>query len=204
MKCYRGVDNKIRLFRPMENMLRMTRSTARTALPPFDELELLKCIKKLVSIDQEWVPYADDCSLYLRPTYIGTEPSLGVTLSADAKLFVITGPVGPFFPTGMKAVRLLADPQFVRAWPGGCGAYKMGSNYAPTVAVQRYALKEHNCQQVLWLYGDDHQMTEVGTMNLFVYWINENGGEGSVRLWYGMCCMSSASDSVPRPGTDHR
>ncbi|GFN78738.1 Branched-chain-amino-acid aminotransferase [Plakobranchus ocellatus] len=128
MKCYRGVDNKIRLFRPMENMLRMTRSAARTALPPFDELELLKCIKKLVSIDQEWVPYADDCSLYLRPTYIGTEPSLGVTLSADAKLFVITGPVGPFFPTGMKAVRFLADPQFVRAWPGGCGAYKMGSN----------------------------------------------------------------------------
>ncbi|KAK3804118.1 hypothetical protein RRG08_056779, partial [Elysia crispata] len=50
-------------------------------------------------------------------------------------------------------------------------------NYAPTIAIQRYALKNHNCQQVLWLYGEDQQLTEVGTMNLFVYWINENGEE---------------------------
>lgn len=28
MKCYRGVDNKIRMFRPMENMARMARSSA--------------------------------------------------------------------------------------------------------------------------------------------------------------------------------
>ena len=34
--------------------------------------------------------------------------------------------------------------------------------------------KQH--QQVLWLYGDDQQLTEVGTMNLFVHWVNENGG----------------------------
>ena len=31
--------------------------------------------------------------------------------------------------------------------------------------------------QVLWLYGPDHQLTEAGTMNLFVYWINEKGGK---------------------------
>ena len=34
--------------------------------------------------------------------------------------------------------------------------------------------KQH--QQVLWLYGDDQQLTEVGTMNLFVNWVNEEGG----------------------------
>lgn len=175
MKCYRGVDNKIRMFRPMENMARMARSSVRCGLPPFDQGELLKCIKKLISVDQEWVPYSDRCSLYIRPTFIGTEPSLGVTKPTEAKLFVIAGPTGPYFPTGMKAVRLLADPQHVRAWPGGCGAFKMGSNYAPTVALQAYAMEKHNCQQVLWLYGDDHQMTEVGTMNLFVFWINEQG-----------------------------
>ncbi|GFR94109.1 branched-chain-amino-acid aminotransferase, partial [Elysia marginata] len=177
MKCYRCVDNKIRMFRPMENMARMERSAIRAGLPHFDQVELTKLIKKLINIDQEWVPYSDKCSLYIRPTYIATEPSLGVTQSTDAKLFVITGPTGPYFPTGMKAIKLLADPQYVRAWPGGCGAFKMGSNYAPTVAVQAFAQKEHNCQQVLWLYGDDHQMTEIGTMNLFVYWINEQGEE---------------------------
>ena len=44
----------------------------------------------------------------------------------EAKLFVITGPTGPYFPVGMKAVNLLADPKYVRAWPGGCGNFKMG------------------------------------------------------------------------------
>ena len=38
---------------------------------------------------------------------------------------------------------------------------------------------ENGCQQVLWLYGKDNQITEVGTMNLFLYWINEDGGNCS-------------------------
>lgn len=28
---------------------------------------------------------------------------------------------------------------------------------------------------MLWLFGDDHQLTEVGTMNIFAYWENEKG-----------------------------
>ena len=30
---------------------------------------------------------------------------------------------------------------------------------------------------MLWLYGEDHQLTEVGTMNIFVFMINKNGGD---------------------------
>lgn len=30
--------------------------------------------------------------------------------------------------------------------------------------------------QVLWLYGEDNQITEVGTMNLFIVHLNEKGG----------------------------
>ncbi|XP_064603025.1 branched-chain-amino-acid aminotransferase, cytosolic-like isoform X1 [Liolophura sinensis] len=174
MKAYRCVDNKVRLFRPMENMRRMQGTAKRTCLPAFDEEEMLKCLKKLVSIDQEWVPYSDSCSLYIRPTFIGTEPSLGVLMSNRALLYVLLGPVGPYFPTGMKPVTLLADPRHVRAWPGGSGQYKMGSNYAPTIAIQKEAI-EQGCQQVLWLYGEDQQLTEVGTMNIMMYWINDEG-----------------------------
>lgn len=39
----------------------------------FDGDELIMCIKKLVSIDKEWVPRSDKASLYIRPTLIGTE-----------------------------------------------------------------------------------------------------------------------------------
>lgn len=41
----------------------------------FDKVELLECIRKLVEVDQEWVPYSLDASLYIRPTFIGTEVS---------------------------------------------------------------------------------------------------------------------------------
>ncbi|GCB81220.1 hypothetical protein scyTo_0022774, partial [Scyliorhinus torazame] len=47
-------------------------------------------------------------------------------------------------------------------------------NYGPTIYVQNEAQKQ-GCQQVLWLYGDQHEITEVGTMNIFIYWKNEKG-----------------------------
>lgn len=49
-------------------------------------------------------------------------------------------------------------------------------NYGSSIYAQ-YEAVDFGCQQVLWLYGDDHQITEVGTMNLFLYWINEKGGD---------------------------
>ncbi|XP_056263103.1 branched-chain-amino-acid aminotransferase, cytosolic-like isoform X2 [Pseudoliparis swirei] len=175
MKAFRGEDNHIRLFRPMLNMERMHRSAHRSSLPLYDQEELLTCIKKLVELDQDWVPFSQDASLYIRPTFIGTEPSLGVSPPTQAMIFVIVGPVGPYFSTGsFSPVSLLADPSFVRAWRGGVGAYKMGGNYGPTIAVQNEALKR-GCQQVLWLYGEKEEITEVGTMNLFIYWTNEKG-----------------------------
>ncbi|XP_034448446.1 branched-chain-amino-acid aminotransferase, cytosolic-like isoform X1 [Hippoglossus hippoglossus] len=175
MKAFRGTDNQIRLFRPMLNMERMHRSSDRSCLPLFDKAELLGCIRKLVEIDQEWVPYSQDASLYIRPTFIGIEPSLGVSRAGKAMIFVIIGPVGPYFATGsFNPVSLLADPSYVRAWKGGVGAYKMGGNYGPTILVQNEAVKQ-GCQQVLWLYGEEEEITEVGTMNLFIYWTNEKG-----------------------------
>ncbi|XP_028557512.2 branched-chain-amino-acid aminotransferase, mitochondrial [Podarcis muralis] len=175
MKAFRGPDKRIQLFRPMMNMNRMLRSALRASLPPFDKSELLECIRRLIHLDQDWVPHAEATSLYIRPTFIGTEPSLGVAKSRHALLYVILGPVGAYFTTGtFSPVSLLADPRFVRAWMGGVGDCKVGGNYGPTIYVQMEAAKE-GCQQVLWLYGDDHQITEVGTMNIFVLWKDQQG-----------------------------
>ncbi|XP_066483488.1 branched-chain-amino-acid aminotransferase, mitochondrial [Tiliqua scincoides] len=175
MKAFRGPDKRIRIFRPTMNMQRMFRSAVRICLPTFDQTELLECIRQLISVDQDWVPHSDTASLYIRPTFIGTEPSLGVARSNHALLYVILCPVGPYFTTGsFNPISLLADPRFVRAWMGGVGNSKLGGNYGPTIYVQNEATKE-DCQQVLWLYGDDHQITEVGTMNIFLFWKNEQG-----------------------------
>lgn len=126
----------------------MLRSADRSALPGFDGAEFLECMKKLISVDRDWVPDAPSCTLYVRPTMIGTEPALGVTQSNSALLYIITGPVGPYYPTGFKPVSLYADPTYVRSCVGGCGSYKMGANYGPTIYVQLDAVRNHNCQQV--------------------------------------------------------
>ncbi|XP_015706200.1 branched-chain-amino-acid aminotransferase, cytosolic-like isoform X1 [Coturnix japonica] len=175
MKAFRGADDKIRLFRPELNMERMGRSAQRVCLPPFDPVELLECIRALVRLEQDWVPRSEAASLYIRPTYIGTEPSLGVAPPGRALLFVILCPVGPYFPGGhFSPVGLLADPDHVRAWPGGAGNCKLGGNYGPTIALQQQA-QAMGCQQVLWLYGPQQLLTEVGTMNLFIFWHREDG-----------------------------
>lgn len=175
LKAYRGYDNKIRLFRADMNMKRMQTSAARGSFAPFDTDELTKCMKKLIEIEQQWVPSPDNYqSLYVRPTMIGIEPTLGVASAKHSMLFIILSPVSGYFSAGIKPVSLMANPLYVRAWPGGCGDKKLGSNYAPTVLIQKEAEK-HGHQQVLWLYGEDHQLTEVGTMNIFVYAKNGNG-----------------------------
>ncbi|XP_049891797.1 branched-chain-amino-acid aminotransferase, cytosolic [Epinephelus moara] len=176
LKAYRGVDNKVRLFRPMLNMKRMATSAKRACLPAFDQSELLECIRRLVEIDQDWVPSLERASLYIRPTFIGTEQCLGLKKPANALLYVIMCQVGSYFDGEPKSVSIWADPKYTRAWRGGTGDCKMGGNYGCSLSAQ-YEAVSHGCQQTLWLYGEDHQITEAGTMNVFLHWINEDGEE---------------------------
>ncbi|CAO3598753.1 unnamed protein product [Absidia cylindrospora] len=173
MKAYKDKKGNTRLFRPDMNMARMNRSTARIALPQFDGDELLKLISEYTKMDNRWIPNERGYSLYLRPTMIGTQEALGVNPPSNAKLFVIGCPVGPYYKTGFAAVKLMATTEYVRAWPRGTGDAKIGGNYAPGLLPQRLAAARGS-QQNLWLFGDDHQLTEVGAMNLFLLWKNEN------------------------------
>jgi len=127
---------------------RMLRSAERSTLPKFDGAEFLECMKELIRVDRDWVPDSTSSTLYIRPTMIGTDPTLGVTPSRSALLYIITGPVGPYYPTGFKPVSLYADPAHVRSCVGGCGSYKMGANYGPTMYVMLDAVRNHDCQQV--------------------------------------------------------
>lgn len=182
MKAFIDPNGDIRTFRFDRNMARFKNSVRRLALPDFDETELLKLIDRLLDLDHSFIPNKDGYSIYLRPTMIATQPTLGVSAPKHAKLFVITCPVGPYYPSGFKPVKLWADTKSVRAWPGGSGDSKLGSNYAPTIFPQQKAAQE-GWSQILWLYPTlngvkhDYAMTEVGTMNFFMRWRNEQGVE---------------------------
>ncbi|PWN52947.1 branched-chain amino acid aminotransferase II [Violaceomyces palustris] len=203
MKAYKDVNGKVRLFRPDMNMKRMNTSADRLALPTFEGEQLITLIKKLVSLDKAWIPSEPGHSLYIRPTLIGTQAALGVGATTDALLFVISSPVGPYYKTGFKPVALDADPSRVRAWPGGVGQFKLGGNYAPGIKPQMEAAKK-GYQQNLWLFGDQHLLTEVGTMNLFVVLKN---ADGSIELvtppLNGMILPGVTRDSILGIARDH-
>lgn len=172
MKAFKGKDGKVRMFRPMMNMERMNRSGQRVGLPPLDPKGLLECIKALVKLDESWVPEGEGFSLYIRPTYISTHAAVGVCLPTHAKIFVILSPVGPYYPTGWKPVKLLCSEGYCRAWPGGSGCYKIGGNYAITLVPQKEAAQK-GYTQVLWL--SEGKVTEVGTMNFMLVWETKTG-----------------------------
>ncbi|KAL9715722.1 branched-chain-amino-acid transaminase bat2 [Leucoagaricus gongylophorus] len=173
-KAYRRADGTITLFRPDMNMKRMNTSAHRIALPNFDGGALLELIKRLILLDQHWIPTEPGHSLYIRPTMIGTQPAIGVCPPSEALLFVICCPVGPYYPDGFKPVSLHGTAEYVRAAPGGTGAFKLGLNYAPGVMPQKAAAKIGYAQN-LWLHGSENYLTEVGTMNLFVVFKQRDG-----------------------------
>lgn len=166
MKAYKDKDGSVRLFRPDRNMARLNKSSARIALPTFDPASMIDIISKFVNLESRFIPNQRGYSLYLRPTMIGTQATLGVGAPGSALLYVIASPVGPYYPTGFKAVSLEATNYAVRAWPGGVGDKKLGANYAPCIVPQQEAASR-GYQQNLWLFGEEEFVTEVGTMNMF-------------------------------------
>lgn len=176
MKAYKDNKGKIRLFRPDMNMARMNKSSARIALPTFDPATMITLIAKFAALEERFIPSARGYSLYLRPTMIGTQRTLGVGPPGSALFYVIASPVGPYYPTGFKAVSLEATDYAVRAWPGGVGDKKLGANYAPCILPQMEAAKR-GFHQNLWLFGEEEYVTEVGTMNMFAAIKNKETGK---------------------------
>jgi branched-chain amino acid aminotransferase len=125
MKAYKDAQGRVRLFRPDKNMDRLKKSAHRLALPD-DCPDMLESIKRLVLLDQRFIPSVDGYSLYIRPTIIGTHQNLGVAVSESALFFTITGPVGPYYPEGFKPISLFADTTHARACEGGVGNAKCG------------------------------------------------------------------------------
>ena len=148
MKAYKDREGRIRMFRPDKNMARLHGSMVRLAMPGFNQESFLECLKALLKIDESWIPNEEGYSIYIRPTAIGTSPYLGVEASQHIKLYAILSPVGPYYKSGFKPVKLFADTVNTRAWPGGVGYAKVGGNYGPTILPSLNAAKKYGSSQV--------------------------------------------------------
>lgn len=166
MKAYRTDGGDIQFFRPFENIRRMANSEERLSMPVMDEDMFLHSLKKLVTIDKDWVPNEKETSLYIRPFMIATDVGLGVHASDSYLFCIITCPVGSYYPEGMNPVNILIESEDVRAVRGGTGNAKCGGNYAASIRAGERA-KKKGFSQVLWLDGVKRKyIEEVGAMNI--------------------------------------
>jgi branched-chain amino acid aminotransferase len=166
MKAFRQRNGKIVLFKPSFNAERMQKGAERLCMQAPPTEIILEGLRNLVRADSDWVPRSPNCSLYLRPTLIGTEAFLGVRPSTKYIFFIICSPVGSYYSTGLKPVRIYVEDQSVRAAPGGLGATKAAANYAASLKAA-YEAKAEGYAQVLWLDTTHQWIEEVGTMNVF-------------------------------------
>ena len=169
-KCYRRQDGGLQLFRPEENLARMSRSAERMAMPHLDEETALEGLKKLVEIEKDWVPHQEGTSLYIRPTMIALDAQLGVHASHKYLFYIILSPVGAYYKEGLKPVGIYVEDSYVRAVRGGVGFTKCAGNYAASILAGDIAEKK-GYAQVLWLDGVEQKyVEEVGSMNMmFAY-----------------------------------
>ncbi len=167
LKAFRTRDG-VKLFRLRDHVARLGESAKRLCIPPVDTGLAAQGIRELVRTDQQWVPAGTGNALYLRPTIIATEPFLGVRPALTYLFFVIASPVGAYYGSGLKAVKIWIESGFVRASEGGLGGVKAGANYAASLLAAEEA-KQKGFDQVLWLDGRERNyLEEVGTMNLFL------------------------------------
>ncbi len=167
LKAYRTADGTIQLFRPDENYKRMNVSAERMVIPKIDEEFMIEATKKLVEVEQDWVPHSDGASLYIRPFIFATDPYVGVR-PADHYLFlIILSPSGAYYSTGLNPVKIYVEQKYVRAVRGGTGFAKTAANYAVSLKGQDEA-HDQDYEQVLWLDGVEQKyIEEVGSMNIF-------------------------------------
>ena len=170
MKAYTNPeDGSVHMFRPDMNIKRFNRSCERMSMPKVDPELFMDALKRLIDIDRDWVPESPE-ALYIRPTMISTQPSLGVKASDAYLFYIIIGPVGSYFAGGINPLRLKVEERYVRSAAGGVGSAKTGGNYAASLLPIKQA-QDEGFDQIVWL--DAKTMTtieEMGAMNIaFVY-----------------------------------
>ena len=89
LKAYRTESNEINIFRPQMNAKRFAESAERMCMPPVPEDIFLEAIRKLVEVDQDWVPSNEGYSLYIRPFLFATDEGVGIKPSETYKFMVI-------------------------------------------------------------------------------------------------------------------
>jgi len=165
MKAYKDTDNNTLLFRPLENHKRLNKSAERLVIPQIPEDIFMDGLKKLLEIDNAWIPTQEGSSLYIRPFMFASGNGFHASPANEYKLIICTAPSGAYFS---GKVKVLIEEKYARAANGGVGFAKAGGNYAAQFYPTQLAV-EKGYQQVIWTDDNTHEyIEEAGAMNIFV------------------------------------
>ncbi|MGO3181817.1 MAG: branched-chain amino acid aminotransferase [Aequorivita sp.] len=164
MKAYKDEADKVWLFRPEQNFLRINKSSARMAIPEFPREIFFEALTTMVKMDKEWVRPGLGNSLYIRPFVMATEVGVGASPSTEYKFMILMAPAQAYY-TG--DVRVIIADHYSRSANGGVGAAKAAGNYGAQFFPTNLA-REKGFQQIIWTDDSEHKyLEEAGTMNVF-------------------------------------
>jgi len=164
LKAHRQPDRSVRAFRADAHGARLRQSAARLHLPvPPAEL-VAELVDLAVAANAELTPDTPG-ALYLRPTILGTDVTIGAAAapSASAICYVLACPVGEYLPprpltVAVETVTPRTTPQF--------GVVKTGANYAMALTPIAEAKQRYGADQVLFAPGGTVQ--ETGASNVLL------------------------------------
>lgn len=168
MKAFRCPDGKIRAFRIKDNAERLQSTCRGILMPELPTETFVEMVKKVVKLNERFVPpFESGASLYIRPLLIGTGAQVGVH-PADEYLFMIfVSPVGPYFKGGFATNDYVIIREYDRAAPFGTGRYKVGGNYAASLAANKLAHDKGYASEFYLDAKEKKYIDECGAANFF-------------------------------------
>jgi branched-chain amino acid aminotransferase len=169
LKAYRGYDDKIRLFRPIENASRLRRSAEFLGIPSPPESMFIEACKMAVQENIGYLPpYESGATLYLRPLLIGIGGQIDLVSSNDVMFIVAAIPVSSFAGDKKSSFnKALIARDHDRTAPMGSGAYKIGGNYSPSIVAGQKA-KQQGYAALLYLDSQTrNHIDEFSSSNFF-------------------------------------
>ena len=151
-----------------ENAKRFIRSAEGTMMEPLPIDKFCEMVKKVVKLNERFIPpYGTGASLYIRPLEIGITPKIGVSSASEFMVVMFVSPVGPYFKSGFKPMKVCVTRDYDRVAPKGTGSIKVGGNYGASLLAGE---KAHDLGYSNILYLDPKEkkyIDECGAANFY-------------------------------------
>jgi branched-chain amino acid aminotransferase len=183
LSCFEGLkalpqkDGGLAIFRPDRNAARFYKSMEGLYMPPFPETDFVAICVAVVKrnaelgfrpqYNPEWEKdsFASADSVYIRPFTLA-EGGIGVNISHEPWVMVITSPVSAYFSSGNSDAVVT---ERIRATPKGTGWIKAASNYVIS-ALAKHEAQQAGYMECIYLDATHRKYVEEGSScNIFFY-----------------------------------